>query len=105
MTAKKTSSQKKIVDMFISMYEDVHGEHYRVNWPMIKTAERVAAYYSVSDIAKAMEYFFRTRTNHTLWDFVEGIDTFLARAQKEEEARSRIDKLLKETEKRMEELG
>lgn len=101
-----SKATKKVIPMFVSMYETYHpGERYLVNWPLIRAAEKVGTFYSVPDVGRALEYYFRTRSRHDMWEFIQNIDSCLNGSRLEEESRKRIDKLLKRTKKRMEEIG
>lgn len=97
--------KNKLLDTFSSLYEEHHGEPFLVNWPMIKTAEKLSAYYTFDDLYKALSFYFRTRSRHNIWDFFEQVDSLLAKAVKEEEAQKRIRRLMEETERRMEEFS
>lgn len=104
MTNKKPLSVKQIIPMFLDRYEECHGSKYNVNWSMIKAAERVAAYYSVSDISTAMDKYFNSKKEHNIWDFIDNINVYLDMARKQKEAEERLKRLLDATKKKMEEI-
>lgn len=97
----KSLASKHIIPMFLDSYEDKHGVRYLVNWPAIKAAEKVGNYYTKTEAAVAMEYYFRTKSNHDIWDFLENIDRLLRLARSEEESKKRLEKLMKDTKVRM----
>jgi len=86
------------------MYEDFHdGDAYNVNWPLIKSAEKVGNYYTVEQILKAMDFYFRMKPTHDLWDFISEVDRFLSSAEREKELKENLDKLMEQTKNRMKE--
>ncbi len=101
MTKKKNLAEKNIVALFLEYYREYHGEEYHVNWPIIKAAEKVAAFYKVDEVVKAMSYYFKTFDKHDFWQFIENIDKYLKRAIIEDEAASRLERLIKITKERM----
>jgi hypothetical protein len=98
---KKTNASKRIVEMFIDQYEYTHGSKYLVNWPMVRAAERVGEHYAVSEVGRALEYYFRTRTKHDLWSFIEKIDECLRASENEDAAKKRVEELLEKTRRKM----
>jgi hypothetical protein len=102
MGEKKAPATKKIVPMFLSMYETYHpGQKYLVNWPLLKAAEKVGTFYSQAEVGRAIEYYFRTRSRHDLWEFIENLDKIYMSAKREEAAKGRVEDMIRKTNERM----
>lgn len=106
MTARgEGKATKRIVDLFQHYYEDRYGTVYRVNYPMIKSAEKVAQYYTVNQIDQALNFYFKIYSKHDMWSFINELDVIYQRSEKEQELLDHLEDLKEQTRERLERLG
>lgn len=96
MPAQKIPT-KNIVDAFIAHYEESHGSNYLVNFPMVKSLEKVAQFYTLGMILDAMNHYFTVKSKHSLWEFIDHIDKWAEGAGADARAASHIRDLMDKT--------
>lgn len=101
MSNKRTTTAKRIIDMFIAEYEDRHNRKYLVNFPMVKSVEKVAQFYTTAQVSQAMLYYFETHSDHSIWEFINEIDKNLNGSVENALARERIKNLIEDTKRRL----
>lgn len=98
---KRTTTAKKIIDVFLNEYEEKFGTKYLVNFPMIKTAEKVAQFYTLAQISQAIAYYFDTYSKNDLWDFLNNVDKYVRSAAGDAIAQERLSDLIEKTKRRL----
>lgn len=103
MVKKTDKATKRLIPLFQSHYEDVYGEEQLLNWPLIKSAEKVAGYYTIEQVEVALAYYFSHYGKHALWDFIYEIDKIYTKGIEDEQLRLDLDSLIKQTQEKMKE--
>lgn len=98
---KRIKATKKLVPLFQAYYQDFHKEEFFVNYPMVRSAEKVASYYEALQVTKALDYYFSTRNNHDLWEFINDIDKFYTAAIDAVEKEDKLQDLIAKTNGKM----
>lgn len=92
----RKATGQRIVQAFFDRYEDKHGKKYLVNYPMIATAEKLASFYSMSEVEKALDYYFKTYEGD-IYDFLSNINKYIRNQNEEQKAILEFNKLTKQT--------
>lgn len=101
----KSTTANKIISRFVSEYEDKNGTNYSVNFPMIKSVEKIANFYSLGEIGEAMNYYFTVKpSGHSIWEFIDHIDQWLKGSRVDQESATRIGDLMRNTQRRIKDI-
>jgi hypothetical protein len=98
---KDNNASKRIVPLFREYYEGKHDREYHVNWPVIKSSEKVAQYYTIKEVRTALNYYFSSSRDHNLWEFIDGIAAYLESAEAQSENEERLKEKIEKTKARV----
>lgn len=91
---------RKILYSFVNMYYDKNHEVYRPSYAMLKMAEKIADFYTLSEMDEIMRYYFKHHDGD-FYQFLNDLDVYYRNMLAEKEQEDNFSSLESQTKQLM----
>ena len=95
---------KTLINEFLGKYESKYDQEYFVSSLNTTLAARIAPYYGLAQVRRALDFYFEHYQSNELNDFINKLDVILKELQTTEKSKQSTDELVKETKRVMREI-